>query len=259
MITIKFANNKILPLISPVLSSRDNLEGEQRDGFLFSVAIKEIVFDELTKLILDPENTKEIILTNDEYDEPISESYVGYTDVISIKWKRRHIQEPLLNQPAVYEWVYEVYLAERTNSQKQLSTITSLLSSVPDKEANKYTDAFPMWSSMGQWDGQQYTGKFDLGYRCRYAELLYKCIQAHSIDPRQLDWNPADAASLWARISDPSIEWPEWIQPTGAHDSYVQGSKVSHKGRRWISTFGGANSWEPGGIGIGSNIWEEVV
>jgi len=37
----------------------------------------------------------------------------------------------------------------------------------------------------------------------------------------------------------------EWVQPTGAHDSYPAGAAVTHDGRTWVSTTP-ANVWEPG-------------
>lgn len=84
----------------------------------------------------------------------------------------------------------------------------------------------------------------------QYNGLLYRCVQAHT---SQSDWTPAAAASLWTRIADPTQEWPEWIQPTGAHDAYANGAKVSHNGKHWVST-ANDNVWEPGVYG-----WEEAT
>lgn len=84
----------------------------------------------------------------------------------------------------------------------------------------------------------------------QYNGLLYRCVQAHT---SQATWTPEAAASLWTRIADPAQEWPEWIQPTGAHNAYAQGAKVSHNGKHWISDVG-ANVWEPGVYG-----WTEQV
>ena len=51
---------------------------------------------------------------------------------------------------------------------------------------------------------------------------------------------------------DPT-DYPEWVQPTGAHDAYTMGATVSHNGKHWVST-ANANVWEPGVYG-----WEEVT
>lgn len=79
----------------------------------------------------------------------------------------------------------------------------------------------------------------------QYNGLLYRCVQAHT---SQATWTPEAAASLWTRIADPAQEWPEWIQPTGAHNAYAKGAKVSHNGKHWISDVD-ANVWEPGVYG----------
>lgn len=79
----------------------------------------------------------------------------------------------------------------------------------------------------------------------QYNGLLYRCVQAHT---SQATWTPEAAASLWTRIADPAQEWPEWIQPTGAHNAYALGAKVSHAGKHWISDVD-ANVWEPGVYG----------
>ena len=50
-------------------------------------------------------------------------------------------------------------------------------------------------------------------------------------------------AQIWNATS--KEEWPEWVQPTGAHDAYSYGAKVIHKDSHWVSNIG-ANVWEPG-------------
>ena len=82
--------------------------------------------------------------------------------------------------------------------------------------------------------------------------LLYRCVQAHT---SQATWTLEDAPSLWTRIADPAQEWPEWIQPTGAHNAYAQGAKVSHGGKRWVSDVDN-NVWEPGVYGWTEHIEE---
>lgn len=90
---------------------------------------------------------------------------------------------------------------------------------------------------------------YQTGDRVQYEGKLYKCIQNHT---SQADWTPSTAVSLWVEVADPSIEFPEWVQPTGAHDAYMKGDKVSHNEKHWISEYD-ANIWEPGVYG-----WTEV-
>lgn len=79
---------------------------------------------------------------------------------------------------------------------------------------------------------------------------LYKCVQAHR---SQAVWEPENTPALWTKIGDPSVEYPEWSQPLGAHDAYAQVAKVSHNGKKWTSDVAN-NVWEPGVYG-----WSEVV
>lgn len=79
--------------------------------------------------------------------------------------------------------------------------------------------------------------------RIEYAGTLYRCVQAHT---SQAGWTPPDTPALWVAVS--LEEWPEWVQPTGAHDAYNVGAKVAHNGKHWLSDMDG-NVWEPGVYG----------
>ena len=82
------------------------------------------------------------------------------------------------------------------------------------------------------------------------AKKLYRCVQAHTT---QADWTPDVSPSLWVEVGDPSVEYPAWSQPVGAHDSYEKGAKTSHNDKKWVSDVDG-NVWEPGVYG-----WTEVA
>lgn len=71
---------------------------------------------------------------------------------------------------------------------------------------------------------------------------FYKVLQNHT---SQADWTPDTAVSLYVEIPDPSVEWPEWKQPTGAHDAYSVGDKVSYNKEHYISQING-NTTVPG-------------
>lgn len=40
-----------------------------------------------------------------------------------------------------------------------------------------------------------------------------------------------------------------WVQPTGGHDAYPLGAKVTHNGQDWENTGSASNVWEPGVFG----------
>lgn len=104
---------------------------------------------------------------------------------------------------------------------------------LPDDKAAEKASLFPAWDA---------TAAYAVGDRVRYGALLYKCLTAHTA---QADWTPESSPSLWARIDDPAVEWPQWRQPTTAETAYPIGAKVSHGGKRWISLID-ANTTEPG-------------
>lgn len=87
---------------------------------------------------------------------------------------------------------------------------------------------------------------YSVGDRFQEQNKLYRVIQAHT---SQEDWKPESTPALYAQVS--VEEWPEWIQPSGAHDAYPVDAKVTHNGKKWISTVSN-NVWEPGAYG-----WEE--
>lgn len=120
------------------------------------------------------------------------------------------------------------------NALIKANLIQTAIAYLPDEEAETVTALFPDWE-----DGKAYA----VGDRVKYNELLYRCVQAHT---SQADWTPDVVPALWVRTS--TEEWPEWIQPTGAHDAYNQGDKVSHNEKHWVSDID-ANVYEPGVYG----------
>lgn len=112
--------------------------------------------------------------------------------------------------------------------------------SLTDSDALEAVELFPKWS-----DDKDYT----VLDRVQYNGTLYKCLQTHK---SQTTWSPADSPSLWVRVDDPGVEWPEWIQPVGATDAYPIGAKVSHNSKHWISDYDN-NTWEPGVFGWHEN------
>lgn len=89
--------------------------------------------------------------------------------------------------------------------------------------------------------------------------FVYRSITGTQERPTELLYHPKDVPTLLVKVEDeggeeiPSEEYPEWVQPTGAHDAYAQGAKVSHNGKKWTSDIS-ANVYEPGVYG-----WTEVI
>lgn len=117
--------------------------------------------------------------------------------------------------------------------KKMLSTEAESLS---DAEALDVAAIYPTWSSK---IGQAVT----TGERLWYDGKLYKCVQAHTT---QAGWEPDKTPALWTEVS--IVEIPEWRQPLGAHDAYMQGDRVKHNNFIWESEVDN-NTQEPGVYG----------
>ena len=81
------------------------------------------------------------------------------------------------------------------------------------------------------------------GERRFFGGFVWRCVQNHHT---QADWTPDVTPALWVKVS--LEEWPEWVQPTGAHDAYAKDAKCSHGGNHWVSNVDN-NVWEPGVYG----------
>ena len=107
-----------------------------------------------------------------------------------------------------------------------------------DTEALGVPELFPNW---------EVNHPYEVGDRMRYADQLYKVVQAHT---SQADWTPDITPALYTPVAEPG-EIPVWKQPTGAQDAYNTGDKVHYPdadGPVYISTVD-ANVWEPGVYG----------
>ena len=104
--------------------------------------------------------------------------------------------------------------------KKALSSETTELS---DEDALDIAALYPTWASkIGE--------AVSVGERLWYDGKLWKVIQAHTV---QVDWTPDTAVSLYVEVS--IVEWPEWVQPTGAQDAYQRGDKVTFEGQHYVS------------------------
>ena len=96
-------------------------------------------------------------------------------------------------EPEPTEYVKEVPDASAIVSQlKELAQ--AQVSELTDDEAKKVPALFPLWET---------EKAYAVNDRVWYQASLYKCVQAHT---SQSAWNPKDAVSLWANVSEESQE-----------------------------------------------------
>lgn len=223
------------------------------------------------KVYAKPDNTGRVISVNSDAFLPDTD---GWTEIDEGEGDAfQHAQGNYLSKPLITdEGVYRYKLVggkavERTAEEIQ-SDIDAIPPPPPDplqvtqkattvmfralaqtdviKPADALDNAgmFPAWSDcIGQ--------RAEAGSYWRHGDKLYRVNagQGHTI---QADWAPGKAASLFSMAANPAEAWPKWIQPTGAHNAYAKGAKVTHNGKRWASTADG-NVWSPGVYG-----WEEI-
>lgn len=106
---------------------------------------------------------------------------------------------------------------------------------------------YPYVYNMGIFEGMRVKGN---------DGFIYKFISGTYENPTELLYPPEEAPSLFVKEGEetnPDEEYKEWIQPTGAHDAYGIGAKVTHNGEKWISNTAN-NTWEPGVFG-----WDKVI
>jgi hypothetical protein len=134
-------------------------------------------------------------------------------------------------------------------SEKELMEVASIVfvqmaqdGTLDDTTVSEHPSIFSSWDE--NWTGKAGTILMDEG-------KLYRSI--HDVTTKAQNTKPSQTPSMWTRIGNPGEEYPEWIQPLGAHDAYGLGAKASHKNKHWVSTASN-NIWEPGVYG-----WEEVV
>ena len=118
----------------------------------------------------------------------------------------------------------------RAKAKQLRQLIEQLAVTLDDETALTGVELFPAWVV-----GKAYA----VNDRAQYNGALYKCIQAHT---SQSDWMPSATPALWKTVS--VDEYPEWVQPTGAHDAYNIGDKVTYNGQHYVCT-SNANVYAP--------------
>lgn len=127
---------------------------------------------------------------------------------------------------------------------------------------------FDLTAMLARIDEYHIEGKLDDDER----DVLYAEARAHAHP--QHNYN-SEIEAIWAEIralqeavealesggsepgsgeTEPADEWPEYVQPTGAHDAYQVGDKITYNGKRYVCKL--ANCvWSPDAY---PDAWELV-
>lgn len=141
----------------------------------------------------------------------------------------------------------QLYRALQNSTAQEIyppDTYTSGWKSIgePNKEG-----IYPWFQPLGAADA------YALGAKVTYNGKIYESKIANNVwAPDVYGWK--EVTSITEEPEEPSVEeYPEWVQPQGAHDAYSIGDKVTYNDRYWVSNTNG-NVWVPGEYG-----WDEVV
>ena len=127
----------------------------------------------------------------------------------------------------------------RAEAEAIVAALVKLRESATDEQALSVPVLYPAWRSETE---------YHAGDRVLHGGVLYKVLQAHT---SQADWTPDITPALFVVVS--LDEWPEFVQPTGAHDAYNKGDKVTFEGKHYISLIDG-NVYSPTAYPAG---WQE--
>lgn len=143
------------------------------------------------------------------------------------------------------------YTIEELHELRNL--IEKAINGLDDTDAVTGTTLFPLWTDLLAEGYVFTTDDVTNGFRCQYNGVLYKVLQAHTI---QSDWTPDVSPSLFAKVLIPDENViPEWVQPDSTNP-YMIGDKVTHNGKTYESLVDN-NVWEPGVTGTES-LWSVV-
>lgn len=96
------------------------------------------------------------------------------------------------------------------------------------------------------------TDCYQIGDKVTYQGKTWECTVANCVwAPGVYGWKEVGESS---GEDKPVEEFPEWVQPTGQHDAYMTGDKVTFKSKHYESVID-YNTWSPEAYPAG---WKEV-
>lgn len=162
-------------------------------------------------------------MTNEEILEQLNERYSERNTVLAQMSKSDRAALDYIKGLPGFKEAYPEYAAEYEAEKEQMD-------SIEQETAELRTE----WiTRVGEWLAP--------GEPITHEGANYEVIQGHIA---QLGWEPDVTPALFRRMADPGDEWPEFVQPTGAHDCYKKGDKVTFEGKHYISLIDN-NSWSP--------------
>lgn len=134
--------------------------------------------------------------------------------------------------------VIEDHIDEVVDGNKKI--LNYFISNATDEEKLNAIDIYPSYM-IGK--------KYEEGDEFNYSGKLYRVLSPGE-HISQENWIPSLLPAVYTQISLPG-QIPEWTQPTGAHDAYDTGDRVTVEGVVYISKIS-SNVWPPS---LGEEYW----
>ena len=161
-----------------------------------------------------------------------------------VKEKQRENEDGTVHIYYTYteeQWTREEWNLDRLSKAAQIATKEMIKrETATPEEMEQLVDVFDDWEV-----GRGYK----VGDVLTHDNVFYEVIQTHT---SQADWTPDIVPALF-KSHAPAGVIPEWQQPTGGHDAYNIGDKVTFEGEVYESLID-ANTWSPTGYPAGWQV-----
>ena len=148
-------------------------------------------------------------------------------------------------------------LSERLDEQdKSIKSILKTITLAKDLSQDQKAEI------LARYEDYKTDKTYQEGDKFTYNSKIYEVIQAHT---SQTTWIPSETPALYKEFLDVKIQdergnesqvIAEFKQPTGAHDAYNKGDKVSFEGKIYESKID-SNTFSPSSFPDGWNLIEE--
>lgn len=183
--------------------------------------------------------------------------------VVSFKGDLSNLGDDILEQRAIAKLAREFSpskalddLAQRLDEQeKSIKSILKTITLAKDLSKDQKEEI------LARYEDYKTDLTYQEGDKFTYKGKIYEVIQAHT---SQTTWIPSETPALYKEFLDVKIQdekgnesqvIAEFKQPTGAHDAYNKGDKVSFEGKIYESKID-SNTFSPSSFPDG---WEEVT
>lgn len=182
--------------------------------------------------------------------------------VVSFKGNLSDLDDDILEQRAIASLAREFSpskaledLAQRLDDHdKSIKSILKTITLAKDLSQDQKEEI------LARYEDYKTDKTYQEGDKFTYKGKIYEVIQAHT---SQITWIPSSTPSLYKEFLDVKIQdekgnesqvVAEFKQPTGAHDAYNKGDKVSFEGKIYESKID-ANTFSPSSFPDG---WMEI-